>query len=213
MTSGALYYDDHTVIGLARLTPLLVCAGVALAGCASTGQYVWYRDLPRTEQAAEPAEYVIGVGDVVSVRVYDQESLATRVKIRSDGRIALPFADEILAAGKHPSALARDIEARLKAFINSPRVTVNVEESRPLSVSVLGEVGHAGTLTLDRSAGILEALAQSGGPSDFASGSKIFVLRRFPVSRRIRFTYEALVQNEGGAATFPLQNGDVIVVE
>lgn len=208
-----MYYHGRTVIGLRRLTPLLLGCVVILAGCASSGKYVWYRDLPRAEQAAEPAEYVIGVGDVVSIRVFDQESLATRVKIRSDGRIALPFADEVLAAGKHPSALARDIEGRLKAFINSPRVTINVEESRPLSVSVLGEVGHAGTLTLDRSAGILEALAQSGGPTEFAEGTKIFVLRRFPVSRRIRFTYDALVQNDGGAATFPLQNGDVIVVE
>jgi hypothetical protein len=38
-------------------------------------------------------------------------------------------------------------------------------------------------------------------------------LRQFPQFRRIRFTYAALIRNEAGAATFPLRNGDVIVLE
>ena len=60
---------------------------------------------------------------------------------------------------------------------------------------------------------IVEALAQAGGPSDYADRSRIFVLRRFPAFRRIRFTYEAIVHNEGGAAGFPLRTGDVLVIE
>jgi len=183
------------------------------SSCGGSGAFVWYRDLPRTEWVESSGEYVIGVGDAIRVQVYEQDALTTNAKVRTDGRIALPFVGEIVAVGKHPSMLARELEARLKEFIVSPRVIVNVEASQPVTVSVLGEVGKVGVLTLEPSAGLLEALAQAGGPSDYADKSSIFVLRKSPGFRRIRFTYDALVQNIGGAATFPLRTGDVVVVE
>jgi protein involved in polysaccharide export with SLBB domain len=82
-------------------------------------------------------------------------------------------------------------------------------------VNILGEVAHVGALTLDPAtgSGLLQALSQAGGPSEYADKSEIFVLRRTPEFRRIRFTYDALVENRSGAATFPLRTGDVIVVE
>jgi polysaccharide export outer membrane protein len=60
---------------------------------------------------------------------------------------------------------------------------------------------------------LIEALAQAGGPNDFADKSRIFVLREFPKFQRLRFTYDAILHNEGGAAGFPLRTGDVIVIE
>ncbi len=125
----------------------------------------------------------------------------------------MPLAGELLAAGKHPSALAKEVEVRLKEFIVSPRATVNIETSQPVSVTAVGEIAHIGTLTLEPPARLIEALAQAGGPSEFADRSRIFVLRRFPKFQRIRFSYDAIVHNEGGAASFPLRTGDVIVVE
>jgi polysaccharide export outer membrane protein len=159
------------------------------------------------------SEYVIGVGDTINIRVYEQDGLSASVKIRRDGRIALPLVGELTVAGKHPSELAHEIEGHLKEFIVSPRVTVNVENSQPVTVTAVGEIGHIGTLTLDPPGRLIEALAQAGGPSEYADKSRIFVLRRFPVFQRIRFTYDAIVRNDGGAAGFPLRTGDVIVIE
>ncbi len=195
------------------LSAALLCGALLAGACGSSGHFIWYRDLPKAEWGQAPNEYVIGIGDAVLVQVYEQEALTTHAKIRTDGRIALPFVGEIVAVGKHPMALAKEIEARLKEFIVSPRVIVNIETSEPINVSMLGEVSKVGALTLPPSSGLLEALAQAGGPTDYADKSAIYVLRRTPEFRRIRFTYDALVQNEDGAATFPLQTGDVIVVE
>ena len=186
---------------------------LALGGCASAGTFTWYRELPNNEWQTDASEYVIGVGDTVNIRVYEQEPLSTVVKIRRDGKIALPLAGELVAAGKHPSAFAREVEANLKQYIVSPRVTVNIELSQPVSVTAVGEIVHIGTVTLTPPARLIEALAQAGGPSEFADKSRIFVLRRFPQFQRIRFTYDAILHNEGKAADFPLQTGDVIVVE
>jgi polysaccharide export outer membrane protein len=198
-----------------RIRFVLTTAALAFAvACGSSGPYVWYHDLPRTEWEASFGEYVIGVGDGISVGVYGQEALATHAKVRTDGRIALPLAGEVVAAGKHPSALAREIEARVAQYIQQPHVTVNVDDVQPVVVSFIGEVGHVGSLTLDRaSTTLLQGLAQAGGPTDYADRSRIFVLRKAPEFRRIRFTYDSLVENRGGAALFPLRTGDVIVVE
>jgi polysaccharide biosynthesis/export protein len=192
-----------------------VCAllGLGLSGCASAGQYVWYREMAPTERSAMAGDYVIGIGDTISIRVYENDGVSADVKIRSDGKVALPFTGELVAAGKRPLELSQEIEDRLKQFIVTPRVTVNVATSQPITVTVVGEVAKIGTVTLEPPARLVEALAQSGGPGEFADKSRIFVLRQFPSYKRIRFTWDAILRNEEGAAAFPLRTGDVIVVE
>jgi polysaccharide export outer membrane protein len=202
--------------GLARFALIAQLGLVALAasGCASAGAFIWYQDIPNTKEwNTDTSEYVIGVGDTISIRVYEQEGVSGNNKVRRDGRIALPLAGELVVAGKHPSALAREIEVRLKEFIVTPRVTVNVETSQPVTIIAIGEIKNIGALTLEPPARLIEAIAQAGGPSDFADKSRIFVLRRFPAFQRIRFTYDAIVHNEAGAANFPLRTGDVLVIE
>jgi polysaccharide biosynthesis/export protein len=201
-----------SVVALFRCA-LGTAALFALSACGVSGAYVWYHDLGKNEWEASSTEYVIGVGDGVSVQVYGQEGLGSHGKIRPDGRVALPLMGEVVAAGKHPSALAREIETRLTQFIQAPHVTVNVDESQPVVVNFLGEVSHTGSLTLQPPFGLLQAIALAGGLNEYADKSKIFVLRTTPVFRRIRFTYDALVENQGGAAMFPLRTGDVVLVE
>jgi polysaccharide export outer membrane protein len=188
------------------------CASMALGACSSAGAFTWYNELPKTDWQSPANEYTIGIGDSLSIHVYEQEGLGATTKVRSDGRIGLTLIGEVTAAGKHPSAFARELEGRFKEFFVSPRVTVNVEGSQPIGITLLGEVGHTGALSVERPATLLQALAQAGGLTDYADRSRIFVMRP-PEYRRVRFTYDALVQNQGGAATYGLRTGDIIVVE
>jgi polysaccharide export outer membrane protein len=186
---------------------------LAVPGCAGAGQYVWFKEMPQSDRGAMAGDYVIGVGDTINIRVYEQDGVSSDVKVRTDGKIALPFAGEIVAAGKRPLELSQEIESRLKQFIVTPRVTVNVATAQPVTVTVVGEVARIGTVTLEPPARLVEALAQSGGPGEFADTNKIFVLRQFPSYRRIRFTWDAILRNQDGAAAFPLRTGDVVVIE
>jgi polysaccharide export outer membrane protein len=204
------------LLGSARVLTRAACLALVLgatSGCGSAGKFTWYTDLPRSEWGWPRGEYVIGIGDSINIRVYEQEGLSVSGRIRRDGRIALPLVGEVMIAGKHPSEVAHDLEVALKPFIVTPRVTVNVEQVQPILVSTLGEINHVGALTLDPPAGLVQAISQAGGPTEFASKSHIFVLRQFPSFQRIRFTYDAIVNNEAGAATFPLRTGDVIVID
>jgi polysaccharide export outer membrane protein len=198
----------------------LRCAGLALtvlalSACKTPAPYVWVDSLPTQTEPAEK-DYVIQVGDQLSVRVWGQDSMSARTRVRPDGRISLPFLDDVEAAGLTPSALGKRIQARLKEFIVNPVVTVSLDDLRPVSVSVLGEVTRPGQFQLDQGAGVLQALAAAGGMTPFGDKESIYVIRKRKTdgdTLRIRFTYQALTGAQGRATTFRLQGGDVVVVE
>lgn len=182
-------------------------------GCSGSGNYVWFSALPKSDWGVPADQYVIGAGDAINITVYQQTGMDSTLTVRRDGLVGLPLIGEVRAAGKTPYALAREIEEKLKVFVVSPRVTVNVSTSKPIQIALLGEINSKGTLSLEPPAQLVQALAQAGGLGDYADDSRIFVLRQFPKFQRIRFTYKAVLNNEGGAATFPLRTGDVIMVE
>ena len=185
-----------------------------LPACASSqGSYIWVDELKEPDRSPAQAEYLIGVGDLLNIQVWDQEKMSARMRVRSDGRISLPFLNDVEAAGKTPVRLSQELEGGFKSVVINPKVTVVVEEPRPLSVSILGEVGKPGLHTVDPGAGVAQALAAAGGLNVFAHKDRIFVVRSVPQPTRIRFTYEALTRTLGQAPYFQLRTGDVIVVE
>jgi polysaccharide export outer membrane protein len=186
---------------------------MAFAGCASTGPFVWVQDLPREYTTRQSGDYLINDGDMVNVRVFNQDPLSTRARVRSDGKLALPVLGDVDVRGKRPSALKTELEGRLKGYVNSPSVTVTVEEFQPISISVLGEVAHPGAFPLDPRATVAQVLAVAGGLTDYASRDRIFVVRSAPHPVRVRFTYEAIAQGSPTTAGFVLQNGDLVVVD
>ncbi|MEZ5420627.1 MAG: polysaccharide biosynthesis/export family protein [Vicinamibacterales bacterium] len=189
-------------------------AAMLVASCAtrSNAPFIWADEWP--EPPPTEGEYVIGIGDALNVQVWEQEKMSAVVRVRSDGKVSLPFLNDVPAAGLTPVALARDLETRLKPFIVTPRVLVAVDEARPLSVSVLGQVGTPGLHSLSPGAGVAQALAAAGGLKDFAKKDRIFVLRADGVlPQRIRMTWDNVTAGLGVAGRFRLRTGDVVVVE
>ena len=193
------------------LTALFAAAPTAVR--AQSDQFVWVDKYEDDSPVAPGGEYTIGPGDLLGVQVWDQDKMSARTRVRTDGRISLPFLNDVVAAGKGPVQLATEIQEGLKAIILTPRVTVTVEETQPLNISILGEVAKPGLHTLEVGAGVAQALASAGGLSQYAKKDRIFVLRPGPKQARIRFTYEAVTRNQGRAPLFRLRSGDVLVVE
>jgi polysaccharide export outer membrane protein len=181
--------------------------------CAGPGSFVWVNQLPPDLVARGNVEsYVIRDGDLVSVRVFNQEPLSTRAKVRSDGRIAIPVLGDIDVRGRKPSALKLELEARLKDYVNAPSVTVSVEEFQPITVSVLGEVNKPGSFPVDPRATVAQVIASAAGLTDFATRDRIFVVRRTP-AMRVRFTFEGISRGDPASLGFVLKDGDLVVVE
>lgn len=192
----------------------VVLLGFAPSACSGPGQYVWVNELPPEYLARSPDQsYVIRDGDTLNIRVFNQEALSTKAKVRSDGRMALPALGDIDVRGKHPATLKAELEARLKDYVNAPSVTVTVEEFQPIVVSVLGEVVKAGSFPLDPRATVAQVLASAGGLTEFASRDSIFVVRAGPPAMRVRFTYEDVSRGSPASVGFVLHDGDLVVVE
>jgi polysaccharide export outer membrane protein len=175
-------------------------------------EYSFPQETPPTSK-----EYVIGPGDLISVRVFNQDQMSARERVRPDGKVSLPFLNDIMAAGFSPRVLAAQLQTRLRDFINTPVVTVTVDERRGLPISVVGEVTRPGLYSLDLGSGVLQALVLAGGLTEFGGRDRIYVLR--PATQvqsapeRIRFRYWSLVRGEGKAPLFQVKAGDTVVVE
>ncbi len=191
----------------------LIAAAAALA-CGARGAYVPVEEYP---VASNDSEYRIAPGDVLGVRVWNQESMSNaHARVRDDGKISVPFLQDVDVAGATPGELSQRLQTKLKTYVVNPVVTITVEEVRPLKVSVLGEVAHPGQYELERNAGVLAALAAAGGLTDYAHRDALFVLRSTPEAKgptRIRFRYDSLIGGERPAASFRLRPGDVVVAE
>lgn len=160
------------------------------------------------------SEYVIGPGDVLQVTVWKNETLSRLLPVRPDGKISMPLLHDIQAAGLTAMQLRDKIAKALAEFLPNPEVAVSVNEVHSMRISVLGEVQKPGVLELRGATTILEAIAMAGGFRDFASPSKITVIRTDAKgeTKRLRFNYNRAVGNAGDEQNLQLKPGDVVVV-
>ena len=164
--------------------------------------------------APTAAAYVIGPGDVLQITVWKNETLSRVTAVRPDGKVSMPLLHDIQAAGLTAMQLRDKIATALAEFMPNPEVTVAVAEVRSMRVSILGEVAKPGVLELRGQTTILEVIAMAGGFKDFASPSKITVIRNEDngKTKRIRFNYNRAVSSGSDEENIVLKSGDVIVV-
>ena len=174
-------------------------------------------DLPAVKRGAAPSgsaagtEYRLVNGDKLRIEVYREPQLSHSLQIRPDGRISLPLAGDLVAAGQTPAALRDLISNALKEYVTNPVVTVIVVETQQPTISVMGEVNEPGSVPLKGRMTVIEALAAAGGFKDFANTKNITIRRPTATGvQRIKFNYKEAVK----ADTEPVyvQAGDVIIV-
>ena len=195
-----------------RLAQIALIAGLSSVSiaCGGTGPYIWVDSLPAS--ASGGGDVLIADGDVLNVRVFNQDPLSTKERVRADGRISIPVIGEVVARGKRPAQLAAEIQDRLKDIVKVPSVIVTFEQGAELKISVVGEVRNSGVFPIEAGSNVLQALAAAGGLTDYADGDKVFVVRK-SLAQRVRFRYTDLRSQDPKSIQFILQAGDVVVVE
>jgi len=80
------------------------------------------------------------------------------------GRISVPFVGDVVAAGRSPRDIERDITERLRGKANHPQVIVRITHNALKNVSVLGDVANGGRFNVTpHGERVLDALADAGG--------------------------------------------------
>ena len=113
----------------------------ALSACATTPplqsseslQVVTYDAMPvptATDLVVGARPVLVGPFDRLSIDVFGVSELSRNVQADASGRFAYPLVGTVEAGGKTPTAIAQEIEARLRGdYVRNPQVTVNVTES------------------------------------------------------------------------------------
>lgn len=167
------------------------------------------------ESKVDPNTYIIGPGDVLRVFVWRNDELSATVPVRPDGRVSTPLVEDMVAVGKNPSQLARDIEKVLATYLRSPQVSVIVTE--PVSVfsqvKVIGEVTRPQSVPFHEGLTVLDAVLSAGGLTEFASGNRARLVRMEDGKQKeIRIRLADLINGGDLRQNHPLRPGDVIVV-
>ena len=161
--------------------------------------------------ATSDQEYHIGPQDVLQIDVWKEPEITRTIPVRPDGKISLPLLHDVQAAGLTAMQLAINIRDGLTKYLNNPQVTVTVAQINSRRVFVTGEVAKAGALPLLPGMTVLQALASSGGFTQFAKEKGIYILRN-ENGKQVKLPYNYKEVLKGTREDVPLQAGDVIVV-
>lgn len=166
-------------------------------------------------QAALAPEYRIGPGDTLQVFVWRNPEISATVPVRPDGKISTPLVEDMVAVGKTPSQLARDIEQVLGEFVRAPQVNVIVTQAASVfsQVRVVGQVLKPQALAYREGMTVLDAVLATGGLGNFAAGNRARIVRvENGHQTEIRVRLGQLVDKGDMSQNVALRAGDVLVV-
>ena len=202
------------LIGRVTLHAMLASALVLAAGCRTPPPNYDYTKEPDPRSR----ELVLGVGDSISINVWENKDYNTDATIRPDGTITMPLIGDIKAVGETPSSLKAKIKSRLSEYVRlgtTAEITVAVKSWRSYRFTIQGEVTHAGVFTADQYLTVADAMALAGGPSKFAKRNEMTLLRRDPKSgdiRKIPLDYDLIASGKRQDMNIYVLSGDTIWV-
>jgi polysaccharide biosynthesis/export protein len=195
-------------------TLMLFVGAILLLPACATGPSLPAAPVMPADQAAP--DYIIGPGDNVNIFVWQQPDLSVTVPVRPDGRITTPLAEDVIAAGKTPTQLARDMERELSAYVRDPVVTVIVSGIvGPYSqqVRVIGQAANPQAIPYRENMTALDVMIAVGGLTDFAAGNRASIVRIVNgETRQFGVRLNDLVNRGDISANAQMLPGDILVI-
>jgi polysaccharide export outer membrane protein len=192
-----------------RLAATVVAA--SLAACAAPRTYP-----PAPIKAETPNHrYKIGPLDTINVVVWRNPELSGTFTVRPDGRISTPLVEDVLAAGKNPADLSREIEQLLSRVIRDPVVTVLVSSFQGNyneQIRIVGEAAKPQSVPFRQNMTILDVMVQAGGLTDFADGNAAVLVRGSEGGKQYSVRLKDLLKRGDISANVDVKPGDIVIV-
>ena len=216
--------SDRPIFG--RFLPLasLACLLLPLwlAGCSNTAPngepIIEASSLEKVTDLKLADEYVIGSGDQLSIFVYRNPDLSeASVAVRPDGRISTPLIEDIVAAGKTPTVLSREVETRLKKYIQEPNVTIIVRGfigPPDRQVRIIGEASEPVAIPYRDHMTLLDVMISIKGLTKYAAGNRSLIVRNLPNGKQqsIRVRINDLIKNGDISQNIEMAPGDTLII-
>lgn len=194
---------------------VIAVAMLVIGGCAAKDGNLPSANFVPAEEGPGP-NYVVGPLDALSIFVWRNPELSTNVTVRPDGRFSVPLIDDMVATGRTPTELARDIEKELGKYIQSPIVTVIVTGFQgPFAqqVRVVGEAAQPQAIPYRANMTLLDVMIAVGGLTEFASGNSARLVRTDNGRQReYGLNISDLLKDGDASANVSILPGDVIII-
>ena len=190
----------------------MVIAAVVIAGCGFGGP----PRAPTTVEQVADYHYIIGPGDSFQIMVWQNPEVSMSVTVRPDGMITTPLIEDLPAAGKTPTQLARDIEKALADYIRDPIVTVIMGGfGGPYSqqIRVVGQAAQPQALQYREHMTVLDVMISVGGLTTFAAGNRASIIRHVDGGQQVfRVRLDDLINGGDIEANADVLPGDILVI-
>lgn len=171
--------------------------------------------------ARPEANHSLAPGDVIEVKVYQEENLNAKSTVDNEGYVNLPLLQRVPVAGKNVEEATVLIRNLLKQdYLYNPQVSISLVEVARGHFAVLGQVGRPGTyeISSNEKVNLLQAIAMAGGFTRLANRKAVIVSRTSIDSASVDNKEEKLTVNAAdlaknkNAKPFWVKRGDTIIV-
>ena len=191
---------------------LAVCAALACAALALGGMTCGVppaSELPAPESAKAD---MLGPGDVVEVRIFNEPDLSGTHQVSDNGTIRLPLVGPVSASGMTPDQLTIKIAAAYnERYLKDAEVSLFVKEHNSRKIYVLGQVAKPGPYAFDGKMTVIDAVALAGGTTKLADADRTLITRD-QNGKQLRVVVRVGAIGEGRSPDILLQPGDIIFV-
>jgi polysaccharide biosynthesis/export protein len=189
----------------------VIFSAVVFSGCGTLRSY------PAAPQTAEAPthRYKIGPLDNLNVVVWRNPELSSQVTVRPDGRISTPLVEDLVAAGRSPAELARQIETVLSKYVRDPVVTVVIngfQGTYSEQIRIVGEATRPQSVSYRQNMTVLDVMIQVGGLTEFANGNGAVLVRGSEGGKQYSIRLKDLLKRGDISANVPILPGDVVII-
>ncbi len=194
----------------------------------------------QTGQSQSQDEYVIGHGDIISVSVYGEGDMAPStavggarpaeagdvprvsgagVMVMMDGRVSLLHIGDVEVVGLTLTQLADYLKQLYATVYEDPIVTTTLVQSNSLRYTVMGNVTAPGVFFLDYPLTIVQAVARSGGFTEWANREVTIVRETVKETEQdlfkgntLSFDYDDFISGKNLQKNITIRSGDIVIV-
>lgn len=179
-------------------------------------------------QSAAQESYRIKPGDVLRIEVLEDSSINRDALVLPDGRVSVPLAGTVAAAGRTLSQVRENVtQALAPNFSSGPTVFLSMASlakadpaasgpalKKTVPIYVMGEVANPGKVEVAKGTTMLQLLAEIGGFSRFAATQRVQLRRvgKDGNERVYNVNYKDILAGKSGIGMTVMAPGDVIIV-
>ncbi len=189
-----------------------------LVGCSSSG----LEDLPTATihpsltKDISNYRYLIGPGDSLVITVWGNPEASGSYIVRPDGMVSTALVDDLVASGKTPTDLSRELEEKLSVYVRDPIVSISIDEFiGPFSeqVRVMGEATAPRAVNYKENMTLFDVMIEVGGLTDFADGNNARLIRIIDnEQKQFVLKMDDLLRDGEIEANVDILPGDIIII-